>query len=245
LSFDELCRLVDYWRLAADPDGAGQSDMDRRDRRRVNLDETFGGSWLGSMVLDPVSGTIVAGELERLADELFGTDWAEATERLGREPTVAELARTPDQRRADALVEMARRSGTVAPGGREPRPLFTLLLGSDAFGHLCQLASGRVLSPEALLPWICGADIERILFDGGPSRVIDVSHRRSFGGALRRLIEVRDRFCYHEYCDVPAHRCQVDHVVPWSAGGVTDQTNGRLACGYHNRLRHRRPPPPG
>ncbi|HSH58653.1 MAG TPA: HNH endonuclease signature motif containing protein, partial [Acidimicrobiales bacterium] len=32
-------------------------------------------------------------------------------------------------------------------------------------------------------------------------------------------IEVRDRLCYHQFCDEPAHRCQADHIVPWSQGG--------------------------
>ena len=70
-----------------------------------------------------------------------------------------------------------------------------------------------------------------------------MSRKRSFTGALRRLIEVRDRLCYHEFCDEAAHRCQADHVIPWSEGGMTAQWNGRLACGFHNRLRHRRGPP--
>lgn len=86
--------------------------------------------------------------------------------------------------------------------------------------------------------------LERILFDGETGRVIDVGGKRSFTGALRRLIQVRDRVCYHEYCDVPASRCQVDHIQPWSEGGMTEQSGGRLACGFHNRLRQKRPPPP-
>ena len=126
---------------------------------------------------------------------------------------------------------------------KTPKPLFTLLFGADAFSHLTQLASGQVLSPAAILPWTSDADLERVLFDGGPSRVIDVSHKRSFTVALRRLIEVRDQLCYHQYCDIPAHRCQVDHITPWNQGGPTAQWNGRLACSYHNRLRNRPPPP--
>ena len=71
-----------------------------------------------------------------------------------------------------------------------------------------------------------------------------MSYKRSFTGALRRLIEVRDQFCYHRYCDIPSHKCQIDHIQPWINGGITGQDNGRVACGYHNRLRSRRPPPP-
>jgi hypothetical protein len=55
---------------------------------------------------------------------------------------------------------------------------------------------------------------------------------------------VRDRECFHELCDVPAEDCQIDHVEPWSAGGPTTEDNGRPACGFHHRARHRRGQPP-
>ena len=50
-------------------------------------------------------------------------------------------------------------------------------------------------------------------------------------------------------CDVPAERCDVDHIVPWTDGGRTDQFNGRLECPAHNRHRDLHdtdgvPPPP-
>jgi hypothetical protein len=242
MPFASFVRAVQYWSLRADPDGADEDDLDRRERRHVSLDQTFAGMWSGTTLLDPISGEIVGSELERLEQQLFEADWLEARERLGRTPVVGELARTPGQRRADALVEMATRS--AGSDGSAARPLFQVLLGSDAFSHVLQLASGQVLPPSALLPWLSSADLERYLFDGGRQRVISVSYRRTFDGALRDLIKVRDQFCYHPTCDEPASRCQIDHIEPWAAGGVTAQENGRLACGFHNRLRHRRPPPP-
>jgi hypothetical protein len=241
LRFDDFCVYMDYWDLHVDPDGAASSDVERRERRRVSLDQTINGMYAGAVLLDPISGTTVAGELERLERELFEADWAEAKERLGRDPKVSDLARTPDQRRADALVEMAKRSGSAPADGRPPKPLFQLVLGSDQFRHLCELANGRVVSPEAVIPWIGEADIERYLFTAYGDRVLSVSRRRAFTGALRDLIKVRDRRCFHPSCDVRADRCQVDHIEPWAAGGLTSQDNGRLACGAHNRNRGRPP----
>jgi hypothetical protein len=72
--------------------------------------------------------------------------------------------------------------------------------------------------------------------------VIDVgAPTRFFVGATRRIVEVRDRECFHEYCDLPAEDCDVDHIIPASEGGPTVQGNGRMACGFHNRdaYRHR------
>jgi hypothetical protein len=162
-------------------------------------------------------------ELGRLERELFLAD-----ERDGR-------ARTAGQRRAAALVAMAQRSATAPAGGRAPRPLFSVLLGDAAFSQLCELANGTVITPRHLVPWLSSADLETVLFDG-PSTVISVSHRRSFTGALRRAIEVRDRHCQHPAgCDIPADRCDVDHIVPHARGGATSQFNGRLECTSHNR----------
>jgi hypothetical protein len=110
-------------------------------------------------------------------------------------------------------------------------------------GRVCELAHGTVLAPGALLPWLDEAIIERAVF--GPKNRVEVSEKaRLFTGATRRAIELRDRECTHPYCDLPASACQVDHIIPDAANGPTTQENGRLLCGFHNRLRNERPPPP-
>ena len=68
---------------------------------------------------------------------------------------------------------------------------------------------------------------------------------RLFTGATRRAIELRDRECTHPYCDQRLEDCEVDHIVPYAAGGPTTQENGRLLCGFHNRLRGQPPGPDG
>jgi hypothetical protein len=37
---------------------------------------------------------------------------------------------------------------------------------------------------------------------------------------------------------VAAEDCQIDHIVPWSEGGLTVQDNGRCYCPVHNRRRN-------
>ncbi|HEY1988894.1 MAG TPA: HNH endonuclease signature motif containing protein, partial [Acidimicrobiales bacterium] len=66
---------------------------------------------------------------------------------------------------------------------------------------------------------------------------------RLFTGATRRGIQLRDRECTHPYCDRLAVDCEVDHIQPYGQNGPTIQQNGRLLCGFHNRLRNQRPPP--
>jgi len=133
LRFAAFQRLVAYRRQLADPDGDETRAARQVEDRRFDLSQTFQGAWVGDMVLDPIGGSIVATTLRRTDDELFRHDWAEAKERLGRDPLVTELRRTPKQRRADALVEMAIRARTAPKDGTRPAPLFTVLVGYETF----------------------------------------------------------------------------------------------------------------
>jgi hypothetical protein len=83
------------------------------------------------------------------------------------------------------------------------------------------------------------ATIQRITFHG-TDHPVTATRQRNFTGILRRVLDVRDRWCTDELCDVPAERCQGDHTIPYAAGGETSVENGRLKCGHHNRLRNTR-----
>jgi hypothetical protein len=243
MGFEDFYRALSYWKQLADPEGADAGDEERRAARTVYLEASFTGMWLGQMTLDPISGSIVAGELNRLEEQLFEADCAEAKERLGRSPRIDELARSSGQRRADALVEMAARSRTAPADGIRPAPLFSVFVGYEtAYGRICELENGTVLAPSALDPWMDSSYFERAIFSLGTR--VDVSARaRIFTGGTRRALELRDRMCTHPYCYEPAESCQADHIQPWAEGGPTTQENGRLLCGFHNRLRNQRPPP--
>jgi hypothetical protein len=242
LRFSEFAKALAYWCQLADPDGAEDEAAAAFGRRRFHLSESLEGLWFGDVVLDAIGGSVLAKALAPIEEELFEADWAEAKERLGRDPLAEELRRTPAQRRADALVELATRGASVPAGARRPAPLFTVLLDYHSLiGRVCELADGTVVTPGSLVSWLPFAEVERVVFDTR-ARVIEVSERkRLFEGALRRAIEVRDRGCFHPSCEADPEHCQVDHVIPWSEGGPTTQDNGRLACGFHNRARHRRP----
>jgi Domain of unknown function (DUF222) len=240
LGFEDFSRVLAYWKQLADPDGAETSEEEKKASRDVFLTSSYNGMWLGQMTLDPVNGAIVSGELNRLEHDLFEADCAEAKERLGRTARIDELVRTSGQRRADALVEMATRSKTAPAEGIRPAPLFSVLVGFETLhGRICELENGTVLHPCALEPWMDSAYFERATFTL-PNR-IDVSVRsRFFTGGTRRAIELRDRICTHPHCYEPAENCQVDHIETYASGGLTTQDNGRLLCGFHNRLRNQR-----
>jgi hypothetical protein len=226
-----LCRDLDaaqslkvatYWGRHVDA-AVGHETKQRDVANHLHASATLDGTVVVNGQLDPLGGAVFMNELQRLTDELRLADMR------------AGVDRTPAQRRSAALIEMATRSASMPPDARRPRPVFSVLLGDDSFRNLCELANGTVVSTAELRPWITTADLEVVLFDG-PSTVLTVSHRRTFTGALRRAIEVRDRHCQHPAgCEVLADQCDVDHIVPYAQGGRTDQFNGRLQCPTHNR----------
>ena len=230
-----------YWKQLADPDGADAAEEERKASRNVFLESSFTGMWLGQMTLDPVSGSIVSGELNRLEHDLFEADCAEAKERLGRPARIDELARTSAQRRADALVEMATRSRTAPADGIRPAPLFTRLRrlrdaprahlrarerhgppahGPHALDGLGLLRAGHLLAWATGSTSACGPASSPV-GHGGPSSCATAS-------------------APIPHCYEPAENCQVDHIETYAAGGLTTQENGRLLCGFHNRLRNQR-----
>ncbi len=242
----DFTKALAYWLRHAREDGDPDPDKADRDHRHVTLDEGLRGTGLLSGELTPLGKAEVSSALERIERELFEADWAAARAEHGEATTLADLARTPRQRRHDALVEMARRAVTAPADGKRPKPLVTVLVGYDAFLKVCELADGTVISPGTVVSTLDEAMIERVVLDG-PSRVLDLGHQRSFTGAARRAIEVTQRHCQERGCHVPDHRCQADHLWRWSDGGPTRPENGELRCKPHNLARERArplPPPP-
>ena len=235
LRFSVFEKRLRYWRLYHAPDAEDERARRRREGRRLHCSRSFEDTVVLDGLLDPIGGAIVKRELERLERELFDADLAEARERCGDGFSLGDLRRTPAQRRADALVEMAKRSAARAPGAVAARPLIQVLAGTEALQRMCELSDGTVVTPGEVLPLLSWADLERIVFDG-PSKVLDVGVRqRLFRGATRTAVEARDLTCTHESCDVPAERCEIDHKVPYGRGGLTTQANGWCRCKYHHR----------
>lgn len=218
--FDDARRIMQYWALLADdelgrePAGTGPSKL------YASRSHTTGHLLLDGH-LDVVDAEIVDTELRRLIRDLRLEDKAAGVVR-----TLAEL-------RAAALVRMATRS--INATGVSARPLFQVIIGDQTARRLCELASGHVLTPEQLAGHIDDAVMESFLFDG-PTTVIATSRRRTFTGALRRAVQVRDRRCQHQsVCPTPAVDGDVDHRTPAARGGPTSQFNGRSLCTPHNR----------
>ena len=121
-----------------------------------------------------IGGAIVANELARLETIEFRADWAAAHTVHGDHTRVEHLARRPGQRRADALVVMARRSAAMTSDHVPARPLISVVVDWPTFkGPMCELEDGTVITPVQIRELLTEAEIERIVFD--PARP---PHRR-------------------------------------------------------------------
>lgn len=259
LSFAQWEKAVTYWEHLVDEARAG-SDPDRADPRETNralyLSKTFAGVGRLDGWLDPVGYSDLAETLQRIEDEMFSDDWRLARDRLGDQVTAGSLWRTPAQRRADALVEMARRASSTPAGATAPRPLtivhvdhhtFEAAIASLASGapfaippndRLCELDDGTVITPTQMVEQAAIGDVRRLVY-GAPGVILDYGRRvRLFEGALREAVQARDRECRHPGCEIPARRCEIDHVVEWHEGGPTVHSNAEARCSFHHR-RHK------
>jgi hypothetical protein len=242
LTFSDFQTAVAYWSTFADPDDAEARAERRFTGRDVYLATSMDVTHVGG-TLPAFMGEIVDNEHRRLERLEFERDWAEATARLGRAPLAGELARSSGQRRADAFVAMATRSASLGSGDTVvARPLITVLVDYPTLaGPVLETSAGTVLTPGTVRGLLDDAMIERAVYRT-PKRVEMSAQARLFTGATRRGVEVRDRRCVHPMCDVPAERCEIDHLIPYARGGPSTQENGRVMCGFHNRLREKPPP---
>ena len=107
LRFAHAVKLVEYWCQRADAAAAEERAERQREGAHVHASPTIDGDVVLSGMLDPVGGATFTAELARLEHELYLADQHDS------------IVRTAGQRRAAALVEMARRSA-AAPVERPP-----------------------------------------------------------------------------------------------------------------------------
>ncbi|HET9501857.1 MAG TPA: DUF222 domain-containing protein [Marmoricola sp.] len=107
-----------------------------------------------------------------------------------------------------------------------------------------QLGAGELgaddrLSASEVRRLACTAAIVPVVL-GGQSEPLDLGRAsRLFTPAQRKAMAIRDKRCRAEGCEIPAAWCEAHHFrTPWSRGGRTDLTDGKLLCGYHHHRAH-------
>jgi hypothetical protein len=247
-SWADFVRLCAHWRDVVDPDGTEDRAAKHLERRHLLTHKRYDGVITLHGQLDPIGGEVFLRALRSIEDELWQADWRAATAIHGDDTVAAHVLRTPAQRRADALRIMAERAMAVPAGAKLPVPSVVVYVDYETLtGALCELSDGTTITPRqaaSMFPGVDEADVERIVFGPG-NRVIELGRReRFYRGGLQRAIQLRDRHCTYNGCDIPADRCHVDHIVEYANGGETTEENGRLRCPPHNPYRRSRHEPP-
>jgi len=186
--------------------------------------------------LDPESGEVLLTALQAMVD---------ADLRAGGRAD----PRTPAQRRADALCELAHRyldspkRPTVA--GERPHitvtvDIETLRAGRDGGKETtwCEFDHTGAVPVETARRLACDASILPVVM-GGPSEPLDVGRKTPVVSAgLRRAVVLRDGQCRFPVCTRPHPWCDAHHVKHWADGGDTALHNLVLLCRPHHTLVH-------
>jgi hypothetical protein len=240
LTVDQLARVMRFWEYQADADGLDPAQR-LREKRRAYLSTTFNGMGRLEADLDPESAAVVGTVLEEIVQQLWRAEHPDDT---------GEPPRTTGQRRADALVEMARRASSANDHAPAAQPLISVVTDLDALqglkGGTAELRVGGVSGDGGGLPvgietvrrLACDSRVSRIVL-GPDSEVLDVGRAaRTATPAQRRALVVRDGGCGFRRCDRPPGWCQVHHVVHWADGGTTDLALMLYLCSFHHHLCH-------
>ncbi|HZD97175.1 MAG TPA: DUF222 domain-containing protein, partial [Micromonosporaceae bacterium] len=200
-----------------------------RQRRGLTLSsDGFGGTRI-SGILDAEGAAIVGAAVEPLAKPVRGDDGPDL--------------RTPAARRADALVDVCRlalASGGLPDSGGQP-PQLNVTVDLDALRRgdaLGQLDTGDRLSPTTTRRLACAAHVLPVVLNGAGVPIDVGRSRRTYTGAARVAVLLRDGGCAFPGCDRPPRWADIHHIVAWQHGGPTDRDNGVALCGHHHRLIH-------
>lgn len=248
VSVDHLARELRQVTATADPDGA----CPREERARRRRDFRLGSPDQDGLVpvsgrLMPEVGSLLAGMLEahrrspRFVDSDLPVVHADALP-LGVD------ARTPGQRRHDALSEMLVAAAASEGAPRlDGQPVATLVIVTAADLVNPEGREGDAIGTMVGSPVpISRHGVERYI-DAGGYRVATTdtngvvtsigSVQRCFTATQRMAMVARDGpGCSTPGCTSPHFALQAHHVIPDRHGGPTSVDNGILLCYWHHQL---------
>jgi hypothetical protein len=194
---------------------------------KVSLSSMLDGVWRLDGHLNPLDGEILDTALRLAA----GSD------------DDTEAPRTPAQRRANALVNIAKRflDHEEQPPARRNRPHVNVIVTRDDLeaGRGGECSDGTVLDGPSLASLVCDSVWHRVVMAG--SVILDYgTATRTISPNLFNALVVRDRHCRFPGCDRPASWADAHHVVHVEDGGPTCPSNCVLLCRRHHVRLHRK-----
>ncbi len=255
LPFAEFEHNLRTWEALADPVGDDDRNERTKARREVDLRPRPDGGWNITGFLPEPSGVEFAEIFAWYVDAEWRIDWADARNRLGSKATQRDLVRSEAQRRADALLAMARAAVSSDPKVARPtRSAVTvdILLDHDtmeahASGEtpdprrfrnvVSRTQSGRRLHPDDAINAALVGHVRRAVYDDSGT-IIEFGRRsRLFRGPGRDAVMLLLTTCVWIGCDQPVAWCDADHSLGWKAHGATVPRNGQPLCTGHQNLK--------
>lgn len=224
---DQLRRVAKHWRHTVDAERSLSDANAAHDRRYLHLSPVLDGMIAVDGLLDAEAGAVVLAAITALSGSLPGD------------------TRSPAQRRADALTELAQRGLDTAllPESGGERPHVNLIvdlatLEGRAGARAADLDWSRPVPGETARRLSCDAALSRVITDG-TSEILDIGRRtRLVPSAIRRALHIRDRGCVFLGCDRPPPWTDAHHIRHWAGGGATSLDNLALLCRTHHRAVH-------
>ena len=149
---------------------------------------------------------------------------------------------SPDQLRADALVELAEtwladnKSSSRANSYEVVVHVDADALRSDEPGARCEVEGTGSIAPETARRLTCDSALVGLIEHEGEPLAIGRRSRRVPHG-LRRALEARDRTCRFPGCPNRG-RLDAHHFTHWIEDGKTELPNLLLLCRRHHRMVH-------
>ena len=245
---------VREWERLIDEDGAPPKAEVTHEKRNakmtqspIDLDWEFVARFASSQGLriNEIFGHYVAAEWQ--------ADWEKTVAEHGDDACVALMPRTDAQRRADAFEQMcidaAGADGSAVPpgfchtivwsadtyeemlrriDGADPQPM-------DPDTYRCETVDGVALDPTEMATNSLLHSFRRVVVNAA-SVTIDAGRKRLFEGVLKDVVRIQTRTgtCVWPGCQVPATRCETDHLRRHADGGRTNPESGAPTCGRHN-----------
>ena len=211
-----------------DPDSVREEANESHERRFLSLSQTLDGVFYLNGRLDAEGGAILQAALNALGG-----------------PPTDEDKRTPKQRRADGLVELARQklnSGTLPEvGGQRPHLAVTVsmeTLANQPGSPAADLEWAQPIPAETARRLACDAAVTPVFLGSESDQPQAGQTSRSISGSQRRALVVRDKGCRFPGCDRPPDWTDAHHLQHWADGGKHVMDNLVLLCRRHHRKVH-------
>ena len=211
-----------------DSDSVREEANESHELRFLHFSQTLDGVFYMNGRFDSEAGAIIQTALNALSG-----------------PPTPDDKRTPKQRRADSLVELARQrldSGTLPQvGGQKPHVAVTVYmatLANQPGSPAADLEWAQPIPAETARRLACDAAITPIFLGSESAQPRAVQTSRSISGSQRKALVVRDKGCRFPGCDRPADWTDVHHLKHWADGGKHVMDNLILLCRRHHRMVH-------